>query len=111
MALTKLTWEEVSQYKLIKSEGNPIFEHNGKYFIVIEQGVASVRRVFDLNKQAFSDYESGKKSSNDLSFYAQNDAWPPTENEKKAYYEQTGMDAILAEIKRKAEEQYNKSSQ
>ncbi|MDG4967502.1 hypothetical protein OGZ37_13155 [Lactococcus lactis] len=48
MALTELTWEEVSQYTPIKNNDRlPLFEHNGKYYLVIELGIASVRKTLD----------------------------------------------------------------
>lgn len=83
MALTELTWEEVSQYTPIKNNDRlPLFEHNGKYYLVIELGIASVRKTFDLNQIALDAYLGGNKTANDLGFYAQEGKWSLTKEEK-----------------------------
>ncbi|GAB2026099.1 hypothetical protein [Lactovum odontotermitis] len=87
MALTELTWEEVSQYTPIKNNDHlPLFEHKGKYYLVIELGIASVRRTFDLSQFALDAYLSGDKTANDLGFYAENDVWPAPKEKQDEYW-------------------------
>lgn len=74
------------EYENCKAVDTPdnlyIREHNGKYCTVFELGVASVRRVFEIDVADFEAYLSGERSENDLLFKSQNDRWPPTEEEK-----------------------------
>ncbi|AEJ24765.1 conserved hypothetical protein [Streptococcus equi subsp. zooepidemicus ATCC 35246] len=46
--------------------------------------VASVRRVFELSAADFEEYLKGLRTADEILFKAQNDCWPPTEEEKRA---------------------------
>ncbi|HEL1021753.1 hypothetical protein [Streptococcus equi] len=60
-----------------------IREHNGTYYTFFELGVASVRRIFELSTADFEEYLKGFRTADELLFKAQNDRWPPTEEEKR----------------------------
>ena len=108
MALTKLTWEEVSQYTPVENPDNlMIFENGGKYFEVVEMGIASVRKVFDFDADALNTYLSGKRTAYDLGIYSQTGQWPMTTQEKEKFYKQDNLDDVLAKIKKEATESYN----
>lgn len=84
MEITPITWEEFETYKKVKTPDNLyIHEHDGKYYTVFELGIASVRRIFEIQADDLKEYLNGQRSADDILFKAQNDAWPPTEEEKK----------------------------
>ena len=84
MGITTITWEEFETYKTVKTPDNLyIREHDGKYYTVFELGIASVRRIFEIQADDLKEYLNGQRSADDILFKAQNDAWPPTEDEKK----------------------------
>ncbi len=85
MSLTKIPWEEFDTFDKIESPKDYDFRtHEGKYYTFGEFGVASVRRVFEINPSDFDEYLLGKRTAREVDFKAQNDRWPPTEEEKKA---------------------------
>ena len=85
MSLTKITWEEFDTFDKIESpKGYDFRTHEGKYYTFGEFGIASVRRVFEINPSDFNEYLLGKRMAREIDFKAQNDCWPPTEEEKKA---------------------------
>jgi len=85
MSLTKITWEEFDTFDKIESPKEYDFRtHRGKYYTFGEFGIASVRRVFEINPSDFNEYLLGKRTAREIDFKAQNDCWPPTEEEKKA---------------------------
>ena len=85
MGITDITWEEYETFNKVETPDNLyIREHNGTYYTVFELGIASVRRIFDIKAADFNAYMSGDYSADDLLFKAQNDSWPPTEEQKKA---------------------------
>ena len=85
MSLTKITWEEFDTFDKIESpKGYDFRTHRGKYYTFGEFGIASVRRVFEINPSDFNEYLLGKRTAREIDFKAQNDSWPPTEEEKKA---------------------------
>ncbi|MGQ7371328.1 hypothetical protein ACTGV0_04130 [Streptococcus suis] len=84
MGITDITWEEYETFNKVGTPDNLyIREHNGTYYTVFELGIASVRRIFDIKAADFNAYMTGKYSADDLLFKAQNDSWPPTEEERK----------------------------
>ena len=84
MGITSITWEEFETYKTVKTPDNLyIREYDGKYYTVFELGIASVRRIFEIQADDFKEYLNGQHSADDILFKAQNDAWPPTEEERK----------------------------
>ncbi|MDG3131467.1 hypothetical protein MKL26_00315 [Streptococcus suis] len=83
MGLTDITWEEFESFNIVETPDNLyIRELNGTYYTVFELGIASVRRIFDIKPDDFNEYMLGRHSADDLLFKAQNDCWPPTEEEK-----------------------------
>lgn len=83
MGITPITWEEFETYKTVKTPDNLyIREHDGKYYTVFELGIASVRRIFEIQTDDLKEYLNGQRSADDILFKAQNDAWPLTEEEK-----------------------------
>ncbi|WP_074564971.1 hypothetical protein [Streptococcus equinus] len=100
MGITPITWEEFETYKKVKTPDNLyIREHDGKYFTVFELGIASVRRIFEIQANDLKEYLNGQRSADDILFKAQNDAWPPTEEEKIASEKQfieEGPTALIA---------------
>ena len=85
MSLTKITWEEFDTFDKIESpKGYDFRTHEGKYYTFGEFGIASVRRVFEINPSDFNEYLLGKRTAREIDFKAQNDFWPLTEEEKKA---------------------------
>lgn len=85
MGLTKIAWEEYENFKEVHTPDNLyIREHDGKYYTFFELGIASVRRVFEINTTDFEAYLSGERSGNDLLFKAQNDFWPPNVTQLEA---------------------------
>ena len=85
MSLTNITWEEFETYDKVKSPVPYDFRtHDGKYYTFGEFGIASVRRVFEIEKSDFDEYLSGKRTAREVDFKAENDRWPPTEEQKKA---------------------------
>ncbi len=84
MGITPITWEEFETYKTVKTPDNLyIREHDGKYYTIFELGIASVRRIFEIQADDLKEYLNGQHSADDILFKAQNDAWPPTEEERK----------------------------
>lgn len=85
MGITNITWEEYETFNEVDTPGNLyIREHNGHYYTFFELGIASVRRIFEHEAVDFEAYLSGERSADEIRFKAQNDRWPPTEEEKKA---------------------------
>ena len=83
MSLTKITWEEFDTFDKIESpKGYDFRTHRGKYYTFGEFGIASVRRVFEINPSDFNEYLLGKRTAREIDFKAQNDCWPLTEEEK-----------------------------
>lgn len=82
MSLTKITWEEFDTFKKIESpKGYDFRTHEGKYYTFGEFGVASVRRIFEINPSDFNEYLLGRRTAREIDFKAENDRWPPTEEE------------------------------
>lgn len=85
MERSQLTWEDVIQFEEVKGYGQQIWQHQGKYYLVREEGgIAAQRVVYELPNELFQLLESGQKSLLEISFYVKNNAWPPTEEQKKA---------------------------
>ncbi|MGT2950292.1 hypothetical protein BU202_01910 [Streptococcus cuniculi] len=85
MGITDITWEEYETFKEVATPDNLyIREHNGSYYTVFELGIASVRRVFEIQATDFNEYLSGRHSAEDLLFKSQNDAWPPNVSQEEA---------------------------
>ena len=83
MSLTKMTWEEFDTFDKIESpKGYDFRTHEGKYYTFGEFGVASVRRIFEINPSDFNEYLLGRRTAHEIDFKAQNDCWPLTEEEK-----------------------------
>ena len=103
MSLTKITWEEFDTFDKIESpKGYDFRTHRGKYYTFGEFGVASVRRVFEINPSDFNEYLLGKRTAREIDFKAENDRWPPTEEEKKASEKQfilKGLTPLIANPK------------
>ena len=75
MGITPITWEKFETYKKVKTPDNLyIREHDGKYYTVFELGIASVRRIFEIQADDFKEYLNGQHSADDILFKAQNDA-------------------------------------
>ena len=84
MSLTKITWEEFDTFDKIESpKGYDFRTHEGKYYTFGEFGVASVRRIFEINPSDFNEYLLGRRTAREIDFKAENDRWPPTEEEIK----------------------------
>ena len=84
MSLTKITWEEFDTFEKIESpKGYDFRTHEGKYYTFGEFGVASVRRIFEINPSDFNEYLLGRRTAREIDFKAQNDRWPPTEEERR----------------------------
>ncbi|HEK9989025.1 TPA: hypothetical protein TT577_001922 [Streptococcus equi subsp. zooepidemicus] len=84
MGITQMTWEEYEMFNKVETPDNLyIREHNGTYYTFFELGVASVRRVFELSAADFEEYLKGLRTADEILFKAQNDRWPPTEEEKR----------------------------
>ena len=103
MSLTKITWEEFDTFDKIESpKGYDFRTHEGQYYTFGEFGVASVRRVFEINPSDFNEYLLGRRTAREIDFKAQNDRWPPTEEEKKASEKQfilKGLTPLIANPK------------
>ncbi|MCY7192629.1 hypothetical protein [Streptococcus gallolyticus] len=84
MGITNITWEEYETFTKVETPDELyIRENNGHFYTFFELGIASVRRIFEINAKDFEVYLAGKCSGKELRYKAQNDAWPPTEEEKK----------------------------
>ena len=84
MSLTKITWEEFDTFDKIESQkGYDFRTHEGKYYTFGEFGVASVRRIFEINPSDFNEYLLGRRTAREIDFKAENDRWPPTEEERR----------------------------
>ena len=84
MSLTKITWEEFDTFEKIESpKGYDFRTHEGKYYTFCEFGVASVRRIFEINPSDFNEYLLGRRTAREIDFKAENDRWPPTEEERR----------------------------
>ena len=84
MSLTKITWEEFDTFEKIESpKGYDFRTHEGKYYTFGEFGVASVRRIFEINPSDFNEYLLGRRTAREIDFKAENDRWPPTEEERR----------------------------
>ena len=84
MSLTKITWEEFDTFEKIESpKGYDFRTHEGKYYTFGEFGVASVRRIFEINPSDFNEYLLGRRTASEIDFKAENDRWPPTEEERR----------------------------
>lgn len=63
MSLTKITWEEFDTFEKIESpKGYDFRTHEGKYYTFGEFGVASVRRIFEINPSDFNEYLLGRRT-------------------------------------------------
>ncbi|HEL0548975.1 TPA: hypothetical protein TUU01_000857 [Streptococcus equi subsp. zooepidemicus] len=84
MGITQMTWEEYETFNKVETPDNLyIREHRGHYYTFFELGVASVRQIFELSAADFEEYLKGFRTADELLFKAQNDRWPPTEEEKR----------------------------
>ena len=84
MSLTKITWEEFDTFEKIESpKGYDFRTHEGKYYTFGEFGVASVRRIFEINPSDFNEYLLGRRTAREIDFKAENDRWPSTEEERR----------------------------
>ncbi|HEL0562930.1 TPA: hypothetical protein TUR75_001257 [Streptococcus equi subsp. zooepidemicus] len=84
MGITQMTWEEYETFNKVETPDNLyIREHRGHYYTFFELGVASVRRIFELSAADFEEYLKALRTADEILFKAQNDCWPPTEEEKK----------------------------
>ena len=84
MSLSKITWEEFDTFEKIESpKGYDFRTHEGKYYTFGEFGVASVRRIFEINPSDFNEYLLGRRTAREIDFKAENDRWPPTEEERR----------------------------
>ena len=103
MSLTKITWEEFDTFEKIESpKGYDFRTHEGKYYTFGEFGVASVRRIFEINPSDFNEYLLGRRTASEIDFKAETDRWPPTEEEKKASEKQfilKGLTPLIANPK------------
>ena len=103
MSLTKITGEEFDTFEKIESpKGYDFRTHEGKYYTFGEFGVASVRRIFEINPSDFKEYLLGRRTAREIDFKAENDRWPPTEEEKKASEKQfilKGLTPLIANPK------------
>lgn len=103
MSLTKITWEEFDTFEKIESpKGYDFRTHEGKYYTFGEFGVASVRRIFEINPSDFNEYLLGRRTAREIDFKAETDSWPPTEEEKKAREKQfilKGLTPLIANPK------------
>ena len=103
MSLTKITWEEFDTFEKIESpKGYDFRTHEGKYYTFGEFGVASVRRIFEINPSDFNEYLLGRRTAHEIDFKAKIDRWPPTEEEKKASEKQfvlKGLTPLIANPK------------
>ena len=103
MGITDITWEEFDTYDKVESSANYDFRiHNGKYYTFGEFGIASIRRVFEIDNSDFYDYLSGNRTAREVNFKAQNGHWPPTEEHKKASerkFIEKGMTPLIANPK------------
>lgn len=83
MGITDITWEEYERFTEVETPDKLyIREHNGHFYTFFELGIASVRRIFEIERTDFEVYIAGKCSGKDLRYKAQNDSWPPTEEER-----------------------------
>ena len=103
MSLTKITWEEFDTFDKIESpKGYDFRTHEGKYYTFGEFGVASVRRIFEINPSDFNEYLLGRRTASEIDFKAEIDRCPPTEEEKKASEKQfilKGLTPLIANPK------------
>jgi hypothetical protein len=85
MSLTKITWEEFDTFEKIESpKGYDFRTHEGKYYTFGEFGVASVRRIFEINPSDFNEYLLGRRTAREIDFKAENDRWPPNVTQEEA---------------------------
>lgn len=100
MAHSQLRWEDVSQFEEIEGYGQIVWRHNGQYYFVTEEGgIAPQLVVYELSDELFQLLDSGQKTSSEIHFKLQNDAWPPTEEKKIASERQfieEGPTALIA---------------
>ena len=74
MSLTKITWEEFDNFEKIESpKGYDFRTHEGKYYTFGEFGVASVRRIFEINPSDFNEYLLGRRTASEIDFKTEND--------------------------------------
>ena len=103
MSLTKITWEEFDTFEKVESpKGYDFRTHEGKYYTFGEFGVASIRRIFEINPSDFNEYLLGRRTAREIDFKAETDSWPPTEEEKKASEKQfvlKGLTPLIANPK------------
>ena len=100
MEHSQLRWEDVSQFEEIEGYGQTVWRHNGQYYFVTEEGgIAPQLVVYELSDELFQLLDSGQKTPSEIHFKLQNDAWPPTEEEKIASERQfieEGPTALIA---------------
>ncbi|KIS13889.1 hypothetical protein AT48_01885 [Streptococcus equi subsp. zooepidemicus SzAM60] len=94
-----MTWEEYEMFNKVETPDNLyIREHNGTFYTFFELGVASVRRVFELSAADFEEYLKGLRTADEILFKAQNDCWPPTEEEKNRIMKERAKDRPMVLI-------------
>ncbi|HEL0657989.1 hypothetical protein [Streptococcus equi] len=99
MGITQMKWEEYEMFNKVETPDNLyIREHNGTYYTFFELGVASVRRVFELSAADFEEYLKGLRTADEILFKAQNDCWPPTEEEKNRIMKERAKDRPMVLI-------------
>ena len=98
-----MTQEKYETFNKVETPDNLyIREHRGHYYTFFELGVASVRRIFELSAADFEEYLKGLRTADEILFKAQNDCWPPTEEEKRESEKQfveKGLTPLIANPK------------
>ena len=71
MGITSITGEEFDTYDKVESPMPYDFRvHNGKYYTFEEFGIASVRRIFEIQADDLKEYLNGQRSADDILFKA-----------------------------------------
>ena len=60
-----------------------------------------------VSRADYEAYRKGERSAYDIVFKAKNGSWPMSMEENEEYYEENGINELLAKIKQNATKRYN----
>ena len=71
MGITPITWEEYETFTEVETPDELyIRENNGHFYTFFELGIASVRRIFEIQADDLKEYLNGQRSADDILFKA-----------------------------------------
>ncbi|GFH43490.1 hypothetical protein Hs30E_20700 [Lactococcus hodotermopsidis] len=98
------------------AEMNIIHEDRPSQFFVLSDGnnyqlkwddSRLATHIKEIEKEDFEEYLAGKRTGGDLMFKAAYGTWPLPQEEQEKYYEEQGINDMLAKIKKESEQNWS----